>query len=30
VQRAVAEQAAIRLTRSYLGYLLRAFVIAKG
>jgi len=30
VERSVAEQAAIRLTRSYLGYLLRAFVIAKG
>jgi len=29
MRRAVAEQAAIRLTRSYLGYLLRAFVTAK-
>lgn len=29
VRRAVAEQAAIRLTRSYLGHLLRAFVTAK-
>jgi len=30
VKCSVAEQAAIRLTRSYLGYLLRAFVSAKG
>jgi hypothetical protein len=29
VRCAVTEQAAIRLTRSYLGYLLRAFVVAK-
>jgi hypothetical protein len=30
VRRAATEQAAIRLTRSYLGHLLRAFVVAKG
>lgn len=30
VRRVISEQVAIRLTRSYLGYLLRAFVTAKG